>query len=162
RGALRIHGPGEGMAPRGGDTVAREDRVAEAAALAVLAHHVHAVALDARVAGEERPQLGELVTLVVALEPREVVRDLLHAEDVEVRDRPRGLHDAREVDAAVEAAAPLDVPGEELQARNRWFGVRVPESCQIRGPDSVGTTGGTHGPTLDFPRDALHEPHRRR
>jgi 3-deoxy-D-manno-octulosonate 8-phosphate phosphatase KdsC-like HAD superfamily phosphatase len=70
---------------------------------------------NAGVPGQQRGQRGELVGVVVAVEQRrrEIVRHLLQAQHVEVREAARLGDDPRGVDAAVVAAAPLDVPGEE-------------------------------------------------
>jgi hypothetical protein len=67
--------------------------------------------------GEARQQLGEareLVGLVVEVELREVVGDLLQAEHVEIRHLPGMGDDPRRVDAIVHAACPLDIPGDQL------------------------------------------------
>ena len=52
--------------------------------------------------------------VLVAPEAGDVVRHFLHAEHVEVGEGPGFAHDAREIDASIEAAAPLDIPGDEL------------------------------------------------
>src|SRR5205814_3808921 len=113
----RVGGPWQRVAARGSDAVARIDRVAEAAAAPRIAGDVHAVRLGAMEAGKARSKLRKLVAVVVPLERREVVCELLHAKDVEVRERARGAHDAAEVDDAVDPAAPLDVPGDEFHGK---------------------------------------------
>ena len=69
---------------------------------------------DRREAGQQRGEERELVFAPAALQGREVGRDFLQAEDVEVGERARVVDDPLRVDAAVAAAAPLDVPGHEL------------------------------------------------
>ena len=66
--------------------------------------------------GQQGRDRGKLVALVVPLEPwvREIVGDFLQAEHVEVGDALRLGDDARRIDAAVDATAPLHVPGEDL------------------------------------------------
>jgi hypothetical protein len=70
------------------------------------------------VSRQQLAQLRELIAIVVAGQAGEVVRHFLHADHVEVGHLPRGAHDALEVDALVDAAAPLDVPGDELHGGN--------------------------------------------
>jgi hypothetical protein len=106
-------GQGNGVLAHGDDGQARDDRVAEAAAPS-RPFHVHAVAGQHRVTRQQRSEPRELVRVVVAFEVRKIVRDLLHVEHVEIRQRPRVLDDARQVHEAVEAPPPLQVPGDEL------------------------------------------------
>src|SRR5204863_2874575 len=86
------------------------------AAPAVRARVVGADAVDDRVARQKVRERRELVGIVVAFEQRrgKVVRQLLKAQDVEVRELAGMRDHARGVDAAVEAAEPLHVPGNQI------------------------------------------------
>jgi hypothetical protein len=66
------------------------------------------------VARQQLAENGELVLARAAAQPRVIAGHFLDAQDVEVGEIARGLHDASRVDAAVAAARPLDVPGDEL------------------------------------------------
>jgi hypothetical protein len=114
----RIGRPRKRVAPHLPDRQPRRDRVAEAAPPTVGARMVGADAIDDRVARQQARERRELVGIVVALEQRrgKVVRQLLDAEDVEIRERARLRDHARGIDAAVEAAEPLHVPGDEVHA----------------------------------------------
>src|SRR5262249_207417 len=73
---------------------------------------------------------GELIVVVVPREARirKIVGDLLQAKDVEVRESARFVDDAARIDAAVDAAAPLHVPGDELHRTpsSAWVSLRTP------------------------------------
>src|SRR6185369_7761842 len=106
--------------------------VAEAAATTVRRRGVDGDAFDRGEARQRRRDQRELVFAPAALERREVGGDLLEAEDVEVGERARVVDDALRVDAAVAAAAPLNVPGDELH--------RGPGQCRRAGRDAHGRT----------------------
>ena len=98
------------------DGKARQHHVTEMPAAAVVPGHVDRHARHRHIAGKEPRELGELIFAATACKPRVgiVVGDLLQTEDVEVGNRLRMPHDAGRIDFAVDAAAPLDVPGDEL------------------------------------------------
>src|SRR5450759_5974514 len=83
---------------------------------ALVRRHVHCHARYRHVAGKEPRKLGKLIFAATACKTRMgiVVGDLLQTEDVEIGDRLRMPHDAGRIDFAVDAAAPLDIPGNEL------------------------------------------------
>ncbi len=56
----------------------------------------------------------EMVVRRTTLEVRPVVRDLLQAEHVKIGHGLRMRHDARRIEDAIGAEAPLDVPGDDL------------------------------------------------
>ena len=95
---------------------ARGDQVAEALAPPARIELVHRGAEEQPVAGQQRRQLGRLV----ARRARHVgvaLGDLLQAQHVEAAfagQAARAFHNARGAHHAVEAAAPLGVPGDEF------------------------------------------------
>jgi hypothetical protein len=95
---------------------ARQDHVAETTSRSVRSQLVDRHARNRGVAGQQRGEHGELVFPVAAGEERirEVVGNLLQAKDVEVGDALRVGDYARGIDLLVDAAAPLDIPGDEL------------------------------------------------
>src|SRR2546425_1536260 len=116
------------------DGEARGDEVAEALAAAFVAGHIDGGSEEHEVARELAP---ERLDLVLALAPGQIGEadvDLLQAQDVGVGDAPRLVRDARRVDDAVDAAAPLDVPGDEahylrcLRFKARSSGCRCSQS----------------------------------
>src|SRR3989442_6350129 len=101
------------MPHRVADGKARGDEVAEALARAFVAGHIDGRREEHEVPGEFAP---ERLDLVLALAPGQIGEadvDLLQAQHVGVGDAPRLVRDACRVDDAVDAAAPLDVPGDE-------------------------------------------------
>src|SRR2546428_6971252 len=101
------------MAHHPADGKARGDEVAEALARAFVAGQVDGRREEHEVPGEFAP---ERLDLVLALAPGQIDEagvDLLQAKHIRIGDAPRLVRDARRVDDAVDAAAPLDVPGDE-------------------------------------------------
>ena len=98
------------------DGIARENEIAEVASSILAVGHVDDRARDALVSRQMLRELGELVLAAAPGEQwiREIVRDLLQAEHVKVGDRLRVLDDASGIDLTVDAAAPLDIPGDEF------------------------------------------------
>jgi len=122
---VRIGRPGQLHAQHLPHRQAAQDHVAENAPAAVGRGRIDRRAGHCGVAGQQLGQQGELVLAAAACERREVRRDLLQAQHVEIGERPRVFDDARRIDAAVHAAAPLDVPGDQLH-RMRSFSVCPP------------------------------------
>ncbi len=114
-----IHRERQQMAERLRHRQARQDHVAEAPSPAVLPRMVRTDAGDGRVLRQQRAEGCELVLVGRARQARigEVVGDLLQAQHVEVGEAPRLGDDARRIDAPVDAAAPLGVPGDENHER---------------------------------------------
>ena len=83
---------------------------------AIVRRYVDGHARHRRVARQEPRELGKLVFAATAGKPRRgiIVGDLLQTQDVEIGDRLRMPHDAGRIDFAIDAAAPLNVPGDEL------------------------------------------------
>jgi serine protease Do len=71
------------------------------------------------VAGKSARQQLHLVFARAAFERGEVVGNLLKTTDIRVAERLCFARDARRIDAAVDAAAPLDIPADQLQNRIR-------------------------------------------
>ena len=92
-----------------------QDHVAERTPYARGPGCVDGYAADRRMPGQQAGQQVELVLAAAALERREVRRDFLQAQHIEVGQRLRVFDDAPRVDTAVDAAAPLDVPGDQFQ-----------------------------------------------
>jgi len=69
---------------------------------------------DRLITVEQPAELGHLVESASAVELRHAARDLLQADHVGVAEGADGPGDAREVDASVDAAAALDVPGQDF------------------------------------------------
>jgi hypothetical protein len=98
------------------DRQARQDQVAEVAPLVLVAGNVDDRAGHRGEIGQPLRDLGELIFTAAAGEPGigKVARDLLQAKHVEIRQRLGVRHNARRVDASVDAAAPLHVPGNDF------------------------------------------------
>ena len=110
--------PGQGVMLHLRRREPRRDQVAEAPAPAVGTELVHRGAEEQRKTRQQRRQLRRLVAgragqRVVTL------RDLLQAQHVEVSQAARLLDDALRADHAVQAAAPLGIPGDELHHPSR-------------------------------------------
>jgi hypothetical protein len=76
------------------------------------AHDMRGVALE-RVRKQQR-----LVLALAARQSRIVHRHFLEAADIRIAELARNAHDARRIDDAIHAAAPLDVPLQE--AHGHW------------------------------------------
>jgi hypothetical protein len=64
-------------------------------------------------------QLRELVFSVASRKAGEIHGDLLQAQHVEIGERAGGVRDAGRVDPAVDPAAPLDVPADQVHRTDR-------------------------------------------
>ena len=106
--------PRQEMAQDLPNRIARQDHVAEALAAAVFVRDVEGDAVDGRIGGQEARKLGELIGGIVAGEIGKVVGHLLQAEHIEIGHAAGMGDEARKIDASVDAAAPLHVPGDEL------------------------------------------------
>ena len=111
--------PGQEMPPHLADGQAGKDGVAEPAAATAAIRHVGCGAADCGVAGQAGRQFGDLVLAAAAGQAGEVGCDFLQTDDVEIAQLADGLEDAREVDPAVHAAPPLDVPAQQLHGMPR-------------------------------------------
>ena len=101
------------MTPRPTERQARQDQVAEALSRAPGAGNVDAPADDGLVS---RKRACEGVGLIFAAASREVGKsrcDLLQARDVGIGDALELGGDARRIDDAVDAAAPLHIPAHD-------------------------------------------------
>ena len=87
--------------------------VATATAIAAGAPLVDGRPVEGRVTGQARGEQRRLVMAGIPFQRRIVVGDFLQAEDVEISEGPRRGQDTAGIDAAIEAAAPLDVPGDQ-------------------------------------------------
>ena len=116
-GDIRLGWPRQQVPPHLAHRQAGEDGIAELAAAATAVGHIGRRAEDRRVARQAGGQLGDLILALAAGQAGEIDRDFLQANDVEIAQLPDGLQDAREIDAAVHAAPPLDVPAQQLHAR---------------------------------------------
>ncbi len=98
----------------------RQDHVAEAPAPGALRRMIDGDSGRGGIARKQRRQRSELVVIRVAGEPRirKIVGDLLQAQHVEVGERARFRDDPLRVDTSVDAAAPLDIPGDEIHLRS--------------------------------------------
>ena len=94
---------------------AREDRIAELAAAAGTVIEVGRRAEVPAVIRQRRCQRGELIFAGAAGQAAEADGDFLQTKHIEVGDVARCPGDAGGVDAAVDAAAPLHVPRQEIQ-----------------------------------------------
>ena len=107
------------------DGKTREDHVPEVAPAASLGRNVDSDPGHRQVAGQPPREFVELILAATARKPRvrEIVGDFLQAQHVEIGERLGVLHDARRIDLTVDAAAPLDVPGDELHGSSvpRYF-----------------------------------------
>jgi hypothetical protein len=102
---------GQGSAWRRAEStpVARIDGVAEAAPAPVIPRDIHGDAFDPMKPRKQRRELGELVAIVIAFQARKLSASSCTHRHVEVRpSRGCRLDDAREIDAAVESASPLE------------------------------------------------------
>ena len=113
-GRRGIGGPGQQVPEHLADGQPREDRVAEEATSAAAVVLVGRGAEEAAVPGERRTEPRHLVLAGTAGQVREADRDFLQAQHVEVGEVTGLADDALGVDAAVDAAAPLDVPGDQF------------------------------------------------
>jgi hypothetical protein len=100
------------MAPRAAERQARQDHVAEALARAAGAGNVDAPADNRLVLRQLAAERRGLVLAAAARQVGEPRGDLLQAGDIGVGDAAKLGGDARRIDHAVEAAAPLDIPAD--------------------------------------------------
>src|ERR1700687_4121352 len=106
------------MPAYGKRAIAGKERIAKAPPPGAIAREVCANPFERVVARQQRCEFRELIAIVIALQGGEIIRDLLQAEHVEIGNSPRGAHDAPEIHAPVEAAAPLNIPGDEPHSCN--------------------------------------------
>src|SRR5438309_8494984 len=83
---------------------------------ALLVRHVDDGSGHGCVSWQARRDLRELILAPASRQTRigKVVGDLLQAKDIEIGDGQGVLDDAPRIDLAIDAAAPLGVPGDEL------------------------------------------------
>ena len=96
------------------DRQARQNHVAKAPAATLFRRMIYG---DAGHGNELRQQRRKNRELILASGTRQsrigkVVGDLLYAEDVEISEAPCLGDDPRWIDAAIDTATPLDVPGD--------------------------------------------------
>jgi len=98
------------------DRIARQDHVAEVAPSALFGRHIDGDAWHGLVAGKEPRNLRELILAAASGKARiwKIVRNLLQAEHIEIGELACFLHDPCRVDLRIDAAAPLNVPCDQL------------------------------------------------
>src|SRR4029077_17700737 len=108
--------PGQRMAQHAADLEARQDQVAKATALSILRRQVDAVYEAAFVFRQRLHQHVRLVFAVAAGKAGELAGDFLQADHVGFEATQLGGN-ARRVDDAIDATAPLHVPADEAHDR---------------------------------------------
>ena len=96
---------------------ARQDHVAEAPPAPFAVGDIHRGRKMRAVAGKEPRKNFRLVFASAAGEAAEVRGNLLKTADIRIGERLRLARDAPRIDAAIDAAAPLDVPVEKFQGK---------------------------------------------
>ena len=131
----RIRGPRERVPSDRLYRQPRGDGVAEPAPASLRRGVIRPDAVEDLEPGQQRREERELVAVVVAGERRvrEVVGEFLDAQQVEVGERLRVRDDSRGIDAAIQPAEPLHVPGDERDHAAATAGTSVRRASRIGG-----------------------------
>src|SRR4051812_39514074 len=124
------------MAHDAPDRQARSEHVAKSVASAG-AWDIHGRHEEHRVTGKLTLQRADLVLAAAAGEIREPDAHLLQAQHVRIGETASLARDARGVDDAVDAAAPLDVPGDQPHCYFRFLRLSATiSSCRVKARSS--------------------------